>query len=392
MGFASRRALPCVAVAALGCCVEVALANVDCSKSPNCTQLRRQPCNVRGTIPNACGKCLPGAYGGRGPINTVCLSRSACAAIHPGEETCHHEPGAGKATPFIVPFERCVCDDGSGRYWPTAPGMCARVLVTFPAGSSYFEVQQCSTRTCDPASCTPLATWPPDLTHRANNISFSCEQMGDDAIQIYDDCNEVTRRQTPAALCNHAGFAATSTVFDALGQAPVDCELAPRCPASVLTTTRMQQSCCQGTLWSNKITSSGEVSDETAPGFCPMVFGQAGTAVADNTSNASNSTTTEPYECLVRTIAPGWTGCACMDADGFTHSGRTCTVTCEEPLCGLSEGGIRPVPIAWLSSEVKHTLLIDHAKTGISSAERLKAFLLVWIAGVASIARHFLEY
>eukprot|EP00931_Biecheleriopsis_adriatica_P076487 TRINITY_DN50182_c0_g1_i1.p1 TRINITY_DN50182_c0_g1~~TRINITY_DN50182_c0_g1_i1.p1 ORF type:complete len:394 (-),score=35.89 TRINITY_DN50182_c0_g1_i1:45-1226(-) len=351
---------------------EVASA-ADCSSAPNCTSLRRQPCSERAVVPNACGDCLPGTFGAKGPMNTVCLSKVSCAAIHPGEDTCEYIPGAGQATPFIFPFGRCVCDDGTGRYWPTSPGKCAQVVVTMPLGSGYYEVQECTSRTCEPGTCTPLATWPPDTAQRANNVSFPCASKGDDSIQLVDDCEVITSRQTYATLCAHAGFAAISTVFDALGEAPVDCELAPRCPPSVLETTRMQQSCCFGTIWSNKMNPEGVVSDQAAPGFCPMVS-QAGLA-GGNDSNVSDaeavSNSTVPYECLVRTIGPGWTGCACVDSNGQTVAGQTCTVSCEEPHCSLPRDGIRPVPIDWLSSEVSHQLLVDHGKlAGVSFARR----------------------
>ena len=66
---------------------------------------------------------------------------------------------------------------------------------------------------------------------------------------------------SPSSLCGHSGFTATSTVFDALGtftptgtrreprepsasgDTPVDCELGPSCPASVLDTTRLPSEC-----------------------------------------------------------------------------------------------------------------------------------------------------
>eukprot|EP00913_Durusdinium_trenchii_P004449 g4128.t1 len=62
------------------------LIHIVLQRSPDCAALRRQPCSERAAVPNTCGACLPGTWGGDGPMNAVCLSRTACAAIYPGEE------------------------------------------------------------------------------------------------------------------------------------------------------------------------------------------------------------------------------------------------------------------------------------------------------------------
>mmetsp|Transcript_43744 Transcript_43744/g.81623 ORF Transcript_43744/g.81623 Transcript_43744/m.81623 type:complete len:411 (+) Transcript_43744:38-1270(+) len=325
---------------------------VDCSRSPDCSLLRRQPCSERGSISNACGDCLPGTWGGPGPLNTACLSAQSCAAVYPGEDTCNFVPDDGMAVPFIFPFGRCVCDVGDGRLWPTAPGRCAKVSLHLERGLGQYEVSQCSSRTCEPGSCTPLALWTPALAQTMENISLPCQTSGADAVQLLDDCSLITSRLTPSALCGHSGFTATSTIFDALGDTPVDCELGPSCPASVLDTTRLAQSCCFGTLWSHKLDTNGQDVGEPAPGFCQMVW-----EAAKNGSNAS----AKPSECTVKTSGPGWTGCACLDDRGFLQEGKTCSVSCEMPGCDLPPDGIRPVPSSWMSSEVFPDLVLDHA-------------------------------
>lgn len=340
-------------------------ALVDCSRSPDCAALRRQSCSERAAVPNTCGACLPGTWGGDGPMNAVCLSRTACAAIYPGEESCKLAPAGDLSVPFLIPFGRCVCDDGSGRLWPSGPGMCARVFIKFPTGIGLYEVQQCSSR-CDAATCTTLAIWSPNLTQTSSNTSFPCVAEGVDSVQLMDDCLEMTDQLPASAMCGHVGFTATSTIFDALGDAPVDCELAPSCPASVLETTRLEQSCCFGTHWSLKLDANGEATNETAPGFCQMVAH----------SSEANGSSNEQFECIVKTAAPGWNGCACLDTRGFNRAGHTCTTACEAPGCNLPPDGIRPVPSAWLSSEVIGSLLIDHGK--LASAIALPLSSVRW--------------
>ncbi|CAJ1363907.1 unnamed protein product [Effrenium voratum] len=384
-------------LAVLSCCwgFSTAEALVDCSRSPNCTALRRQPCSERGSIANACGHCLPGTQGGDGPMNTVCLSKTACSAIYPGEDTCNFAASNGVGVPFPVPFGRCVCDDGSGRFWPTAPGKCARVVIKFAAGIGEYEVQQCS-RGCDDAAtfvclfdwmrlaeatCAPLALWPPNISQsHYNDVLFQCKLAGEDSVQLLDNCDDVTSQLTPSSFCGHTGFTATSSIYDALGDLPVDCELAPRCPASVLETTRLEQSCCFGTPWSMKLDSLGQELDQSASGFCQMVM------QAD--LNESNSSVTSSFDCLVKTSAPGWSGCACLDSSGFLQAGRTCTVKCEQPDCNLPEDGIRPVPTGWLSSEVDPSLLVDHGKLVSSAANHRHLWpLLLLILTAERLAR-----
>ncbi|CAE7411821.1 unnamed protein product [Symbiodinium pilosum] len=338
---------------------------VDCSRSPDCSVLRRQPCSERGSISNACGDCLPGTWGGPGPLNTVCLSKEACAVIYSGEDTCDYVPNNGMSVPFIFPFGRCVCDPGDGLLWPTAPGKCAQVSLRLANGLGQYEVQQCTSRTCAAGTCTPLAVWSPVLTQTVQNASFPCQTTGEDSIQLLDNCHDVTNKLSPSSLCGHAGFTATSTVFDALGDTPVDCELGPSCPASVLDRTRLAQSCCFGTLWSLKVDDAGQDTGEAAPGFCHMVW-QAQTMAANDTNSSGESFS--PTECMVKTAAPGWTGCACLDSRGYLEVGKTCTVKCEEPACRLPEGGIRPVPSAWVTSPVIPDLVPDHAALATSRA------------------------
>eukprot|EP00933_Yihiella_yeosuensis_P051222 TRINITY_DN49094_c0_g1_i1.p1 TRINITY_DN49094_c0_g1~~TRINITY_DN49094_c0_g1_i1.p1 ORF type:complete len:454 (+),score=36.91 TRINITY_DN49094_c0_g1_i1:86-1363(+) len=346
----------------------------NCTASPNCAAMRRKPCDLQGIIPNVCGDCLPGTFGGKGPRNTVCLSNESCAAIFPGEETCVHLAGSGQGRPFIVPFSRrCVCDDGSGLQWPTAPGMCAKLRIKLPIASALIEVLKCNTRTCQDDSCVPIATYNPvNYVEPFYGQNFSCRKQGEDHIQLQDNCAEFTRRQPNSALCGHAGFQATSTVFGALGLAPVDCELAPKCPQSVLQGTRQAESCCKGTMWSRQIQRVGEEAAPQAPGFCFMVQKQAASVSSGgNVSNSSNVSTTPaptpaPYECLVRTSAPGWTGCSCLDAFGFTDADKMCSLTCEPPHCQLPAGGIRPVPPDWVSTQVPSVLYpaISHSSRG----------------------------
>mmetsp|Transcript_92985 Transcript_92985/g.165358 ORF Transcript_92985/g.165358 Transcript_92985/m.165358 type:complete len:398 (-) Transcript_92985:194-1387(-) len=371
------------ALVALGLlCSPQGVAGAICRRSPNCTALRREPCNTRGLVDNVCGPCLPDAYGGSSSQNTVCLSKNACGAIHASEENCKHLPGSGKTYPFILPFGRCLCDDGTGRFWPTAPGKCAQITVIYPTGSGQYEVQMCTSTTCEPETCSPLATWEHVLDQTAENLSFPCTRKGEDSIQLLDDCEELTRRQTASALCGHAGFEAVGTVFDSLGTYPLDCELAPRCPASVLP-SRLQESCCEGNLWSRQMVEAGEAA-EVAPGFCRMV--RPAVEVDDgNGSNGSNTTTPEPYSCLVRTNNPGWTGCACVDEYGQTQVGQTCTLTCEEPGCRLPAEGIPPVPTAWQSTEVIPQLFPD--LTVMSFGIRSSLPLGAWICGFAALLR-----
>lgn len=314
------------------------LALVNCSASPNCKSLRRQPCDVTGAVPNSCGDCLPGTFGGIGPSNAVCLSNVSCGVIYAGEDSCTYLPGSGQSTPFIIPLKRCVCDDG-GVHWPTAPGRCARVVVKSPSNAGQFEVQQCTSRTCDPASCSPLATWDPVIYPQLVNTSaFPCRQQGFDSIEVTDDCTAIIGRQTLSALCGRLGMEPTSDVFSATGENMVDCTLAPRCPASVLESTRLAESCCEGTLWSRVVSRNGQETVTQAPGFCRIL---------------PSSTVGSPSPpCHVGTNGPGWKGCACLDSRGFPDVSRTCTLSCVAPLCPLPQGGVPPVRAAWVTSQV----------------------------------------
>eukprot|EP00438_Fugacium_kawagutii_P003345 Skav236153 [mRNA] locus=scaffold436:64532:65473:- [translate_table: standard] len=297
-------------------------------------------------------------------MNTVCLSKTSCGAIFPGEETCSMVPVGDVSVPFLLPFGRCVCDDGTGALWPTAPGLCGQVFIKFPNGIGIYEVQQCTSRTCDQASCTTMASWMPDTTQTVENVSFQCVTEGVDSIQLLDSCDLITDQLPPTALCGHVGFVATSTIWTALGDAPVDCELSPSCPQSVLETTRPSQSCCFGTHWSLQLNDQGEQTNATAPGFCPMVHLLAGDDIENSSSNRS-------FDCIVTSSARGWTGCACLDDRGYPMAGWTCTATCEKPGCDLPPTGISPVPTEWLTSQVASSLLVDqgsHRNTLTASA------------------------
>lgn len=310
-------------------------------------------------------------------MNTVCLSQTACGVIYPGEETC-----SIAGVPFLLPLGRCVCDDGTGAMWPSAPGLCAQVYIKFPDGIGIYEVQQCTSRTCDQATCTTMASWMPNISQTTENVSFRCvTEGGSDAIELVDKCDLITDQLSPSALCGHVGFVATSTIWTALGDTPVDCELSPSCPESVLDTTRPAQSCCFGTHWSLQLNAQGEETNLTAPGFCPMVHGLEGNESSNsNISNSSNSS----FDCIVTSAARGWTGCACLDSRGYPKAGWTCTVTCERPWCNLPSEGIPPVPSAWLSSEVASSLLVDqgsHGKVASWAASRSCWLmrLLLWL-------------
>ncbi|CAL1158760.1 unnamed protein product [Cladocopium goreaui] len=158
----------------------------------------------------------------------VCLSQTACGVIYPGEE-------------------HLCCD------------RCAQVYIKFPDGIGIYEVQQCTSRTCDQATCTTMASWMPNISQTTENVSFRCvTEGGSDAIELVDNCDLITDQLSPSALCGHVGFVATSTIWTALGDTPVDCELSPSCPESVLDTTRPAQSCCFGTHWSLQLNAQGE--------------------------------------------------------------------------------------------------------------------------------------
>lgn len=252
--------------------------------------------------------------------------------------------------------------------------------MIYPTGSAQYEVQMCTSSNCEPETCGPLATWEHALDQTSENVSFDCFQKGEDAVQILDDCEELTRRQTPSALCGHSGFTAVSTVFDALGTLPIDCDLAPRCPASVLP-SRLQESCCLGSLWSRQMVEAGQ-EDKPAPGFCQMV--RPVEEADGNVSNSSNSTTTAAPDCLVRTVAPGWSGCACVDSFGQPQAGQTCTLSCEEPGCALPVEGIPPVPTEWQSTEVSPNLFPDLVQMSLG----LRCSLLsAWVWGWAILLR-----
>jgi len=305
----------------------------DCSHTPNCTERRRLPCDPAGEAASCCGDCVDGAHGANGPMNSVCLSNASCVAVFPGQDGCPSATGSGTHTPFLVPFGACSCDDGEGRLWPTARGMCAMVEVTMRKGVGLFVLRQCRGPTCEPASCTHLATWWP-----SEYPSFSCRKRGTDSFVLSDDCAVETVTlpgDARSSLCGHPGFIADpkETVPDGKFHA-VRCELAPKCPASVLGFTRPEESCCVGHPYTYPITEWGINKEISAPGFCSRDFYG------------------DELGCAVRTVGPGWSGCACIDRDGSPLGNRVCTIDCRPPGCQLPDNGIRPTPKEWLTSQL----------------------------------------
>lgn len=133
----------------------------DCTLSPtNCAEYRRWNCDVSAGVPNVCGACKPGNFGGNVPMNTHCLSNASCALVYSDQKGCPGDTSSSPRLPFIVPMQRCVCDV-NGDYWPTAPGSCAKLKVTMPDGSSLFTLLRCSTTACEDSSCVELMSWAP---------------------------------------------------------------------------------------------------------------------------------------------------------------------------------------------------------------------------------------
>lgn len=200
-----------------------------------------------GSVPNACGDCLLGSFGGRGPSNAYCLANTSCAAVYPGLDTCPipgpTNPYNNPQLPLVLPFGKCVCDDGNGFRWPTAAGKCARLRVEAEEGSGYFAVERCSTPTCEPASCKVFATWAPITLRKAVGLQFNCQQTGSDSAALLDRCADAVGTTPDSAFCGHPGLvnAALETTPDHI----LKCEVAPRCPASVLA-TNLEESCCLG--------------------------------------------------------------------------------------------------------------------------------------------------
>lgn len=216
--------------------------------------------------------------------------------------------------------------------WPTAPGMCAYLEVAYRKGSGMFSLKQCRSSTCEPEACTQLASWSP------LQETFTCAQRGTDSFMLSDGCQVdggVLPEKTMSALCPHPGMLAKLEPGLDVSY-PIRCELAPRCPESVLGTISLEETCCLGYSYSHPLTEWGRNEEIPAPGFCSKqqtgIKGQFG--------------------CNVRTKAAGWRGCACLDDHGLPEGDSVCTVECIPPACPLPDIGILPTPEKWLTSQV----------------------------------------
>lgn len=342
-------------------------AYVECSEGLNCSARRRKPCDNFGIAANACGDCVEGSHGGKGPANTVCLANKSCVLVFPGQDGCPSTSGNGPDTPFVVPFGECQCDV-DGKAWPTAPNQCARVIVVKAEGTGLFQLQQCTSPRCEPETCSFLAEWSP------MEEAFKCRQQGADSMLLSDGCSDLPSAlptSAKSALCLHPGLVAMkdqmATAWDSS-----TCELAPRCPESVLDETRLDQTCCTGNRLSNPLTEWGPNTAEQAPGFCTLAAAAASAALTPGSGGGSASGSGK-FGCNVISSAPGWRGCACLDANGLPDAQRTCTVECEPPDCPLPEKGIRSTPQTWLTSEVpEHLLPPDRTKLlqGVAAGHR----------------------
>mmetsp|Transcript_68714 Transcript_68714/g.119378 ORF Transcript_68714/g.119378 Transcript_68714/m.119378 type:complete len:390 (-) Transcript_68714:78-1247(-) len=310
---------------------QAAANTADCSSSPNCTELRREDCNVHGTMSNVCGNCLEGMHGSLGPTNTKCLANASCALIFSGQKGCPETGSGSTKVPFVVPFDKCICDT-DGLYWPTAPGMCAYLEVTMRRGTGMYALKQCRSSSCSPETCSQIAMWSPIYD------KFTCSIRGTDSYTLSDGCTVdggFLPPNTMSALCGHAALTAKLPPGLAVSY-PITCELAPRCPESVLGVTRLEETCCQGFTYSHPLTEWGRNEEIPAPGFC----------------SKQQTGMKEEFGCQVRTSAPGWRGCACLDDQGLVEHDYVCTVECIPPDCPLPDGGVRPTPEKWLTSQV----------------------------------------
>lgn len=162
-------------------------ALTDCSRAPNCTHLHRQPCDPNITTSfwaNACGDCLEGSYGSKGPMNSACLSQKSCALIYPSQDSCDIGD-AETYKPLVVPVEQCTCDH-HGEVWATASDRCALVRATELTGLGRFVLYQCGDSSCDVSSCTELARWSP------MRVPYGCKHLGTDAFVLSDDCSAMS--------------------------------------------------------------------------------------------------------------------------------------------------------------------------------------------------------
>jgi len=320
---------------------------VDCSQSPDCTSLRRQVCNPEGVAPNACGDCWPGAYGFHGPSIAPCLAEGSCGMIFPDSPECNLVANVGIRVPFVIPYDKCVCDQ-DGSKWPTANGWCATIRFA----QSYYRMFQCKSSTCGMSSCTEIASWSPMSRNLSLAGGYPCRIYGFDALMLSDGCAALSDmtggNPSPSSFCGHAGTIAKVSSLGQDGQlaVPEKCQLAPQCPSNVLSTVRLEQTCCSGTAFSNALSAEGFDTKEQAPAFCdlggpPPLLGR-GTTTAGPTG-----------ACAVRTSAPGWRGCACMDSRGLPMEDKVCTVECVPPDCPLPDGGNIPTtPENWITAPV----------------------------------------
>jgi len=331
---------------------------VSCQQAPNCTAGNRAACSIWAAFPNVCSECQTGAHGISGRGNAACLAPNSCAAIFPGQEACSSSLGTTPAAPFIVPFGRCACDDGTGLMWKTAPGMCAQVFVSL---SGLYTLQKCSSRTCEPASCSTLTTWSPQRI--GQQVPFECRRQGSDSMILSDRCKQTdTGPYTDSSLCGHPGFVA-SRVVEAKDHA-LNCVLAPQCPGSVLGDTRLAESCCKGTLYSRTVTEQG-MTEQAAPGFCSI-----GLAAGE--------------VCTVATTGPGWRGCSCLNSNGHPRTDRQCTVECSTPGCQTPQGGIPRTPEAWLTSAVP-SFFFRAGRIGVAGAFRPSPVFATLLAAAAAL-------
>lgn len=364
---------------------------VECGAAPNCSDGLRMPCNPNGvppmTVDNVCGNCVSGNHGGAGPSNTKCLTNQSCVLVYPGQTGCPEE-GSSASVPFPVPFNRCQCDR-DGLWWPTAANQCGIAVVTDPTGSGFFSLFQCPDSTCTLEKCVEVAVWSPMLA------TFPCQTVGADSFALSDSCTGLRgadgSRAPLSAFCGHNGVVAKAADDGVtVPLLPIDCELAPQCPYSVLSTSRggggdrLEQSCCTGNPDSFIESEKGLSTREQAPAFCAGVATGGGTNVLATADSVAG--------CPVRTSAPGWKGCACVDDRGLVSGNRVCTVECIPPACPLPEDGVIPAtPEQWLTSKVPHSQGPETAAAtnaamwshGATSWRRLGWLLVISIASVA---------
>lgn len=341
------------------------LTEANCASGAFCEAIGRQNCDpARGT---ACGSCTAGTEGSWGPANTRCLRSTSCAMIFPAQNGCPATDGSGTLSPLVVPFNKCVCDS-AGRFWPTAPNMCATLVLDKPGGTGIYTLRQCWAKNCDPKSCLDIGSWSPEMVNPATPAEwskpkpFACGRWGSDSLALSNDCkllDDMLPGQKPYdSLCGHPGMRAKKPIMGVPIAHHEDCELAPKCPSSVLDKARLAESCCEGTDYSNPLEAWGKNVKVRAPGFCSMANKVKSAMSPTGASNPSlvAGIQANGQECLVRTEGPGWRGCSCLDERGLPDVRLICTVECEPPDCARPDGGIPKTPEDWLTSEVPQFL------------------------------------